>query len=800
MPDRSKTNNNAQRENAASQDASTISRRELLGGLSAIGAASALGITSLGSGSMAAAAVAHPANPYPVNVFQGTGGHGHLYPGASMPFGMVQLSPDTFNDEWDWCSGYHSSDTSIMGFSHTHLSGTGCGDLLDFLVMPRTGEVKLEPGDRKSPETGYRSKFDKKTESGEPGYYSVLLADSNIKAELTATEHAGLHRYTFPASDSAHFVVDLAHIYGPIEKNLNWATAQVAGKDTLLVAHSTNSWGARRELFGAMQFSRPFDKVEIFIDGKPSGASTTELRGKVVKAVVHYKTHAGEQILVKTGISGTGIEGAQKNLKAEIPAWDFAKVKADAAAAWQTQLSKIQIETPNRNLRTLFYSSLYHSMLGPTLFDDVDGQYRGMDGKNHKLEAGQRNYTTFSLWDTYRAEHPLFTLIHADRVPDMVNSLIRMAEQSPAGMPVWPLQGTETGTMTGYHSASVMAEACVKDFPGIEWERAYAVMHKRAFLDNYRGLDWYRKINYIPCDLEEESVSKSLEYNYNDWAVAHVAAKVGERGDVGTLLERSRNYRSYWDQTTGFLRPKFEDGKWATPFDPIDMGHWSKWRDYTESNAWQTTFGIQHDVTSYITLLGGDEAFVAKLDKLFDGPSTLPKDAPPDISGMIGQYAHGNEPSHHIAYLYAFAGQPAKTQQRIHQIVTKLYSNNPDGMAGNEDCGQMSAWFLLSSIGFYSVDPVSTKYILGTPLFDRVTISLSNGKKLVLEAKRDTPASIYIHTVQWNGQPHPRSWFTHKDIADGGRFNFQLGAQPSPSFGKSAEDRPRSVLEIPSAT
>jgi predicted alpha-1,2-mannosidase len=343
-----------------------------------------------------------------------------------------------------------------------------------------------------------------------------------------------------------------------------------------------------------------------------------------------------------------------------------------------------------------------------------------------------------------------------------------------------------------------MAEACVKNFPGIEWERAYAVMHKRAFVDNYRGLDWYRKIGYIPCDLEDESVSKTLEYGFNDWAVAHVAARIGEQEDAKALIERSRNYRHYWDPSVGFLRPKFEDGKWATPFDPIDMGHWSKWRDYTESNAWQTTFGIQHDVTNYIELLGGDAAFIAKMDQLFNSPSTLPKDAPPDIAGLIGQYAHGNEPSHHIAYLYAFAGQPYKTQAMIHRIVTTLYSNNLDGMAGNEDCGQMSAWFLLSSVGFYSVDPVSTKYIFGTPLVDRVTIHLSTGKPLVIEAKRRSKSSIYIESVDFDGKPHPRSWFAHTDIANGGNFVFHLGERPNSRFGQSIEDRPRSELTLQS--
>ncbi len=788
---------------------SDFSRRTVLGGISTLGIGAALGLptklfaepapTSLPQApkpaQKSAAHASHHANLYPVNIFQGTGGHGHLYPGASMPFGMVQLSPDTFNDDWDWCSGYHSSDSSIMGFSHTHLSGTGCGDLLDFLVMPRTGEVRLEPGDRKNPATGYRSPFNKKTEAGKPGYYRVHLTDTNIHAELTATERAGMHRYTFPASDSAHFIVDLAHIYGPIEKNLNWGSIKVDGNDTLLLGHSTNSWGANREMFAILQFSKPFDKAEIHIDGKPT--SGNEGKGKVTKAVLHYKTSANQQIVVKVGLSGTGLDGAQANLKAEIPGFDFDKVQSDAAAAWKTQLGKIEIETPDHNLRTLFYSSLYHSMLAPTLFDDVDGGYRGMNGKNLKLEAGRHNYTTFSLWDTYRAEHPLFTLIHADRVPDMVNSLIRMAEQSPAGMPVWPLQGTETGTMTGYHSASVMAEACQKNFPDIDWERAYAVMHKRAFDDPYRGLDFYRKMGYIPCDLEEESVSKSLEYAYNDWAVAHVAAKVGESADASTLVKRSQNYQNYWDKSVGFLRAKFEDGKWSTPFDPIDMGHWSKWHDYTESNAWQTTFGVQHDVTNYIQLVGGDEAFIAKMDQLFDGPSTLPKDAPPDIAGLIGQYAHGNEPSHHIAYLYAFAGAPHKTQQRIHQIVTTLYSNNLDGMAGNEDCGQMSAWFLLSSIGFYSVDPVSTKYILGTPLFDKVTLSLSDGKKLVITGKKTVPGSIYVQSVTLNGQPHPRSWFTHADIAGGGEMTIQLAKAPSQTFGKSVEDRPKSELTVP---
>lgn len=769
-------------------------RRDVVLGLSALSVSGAAGWPCLKANAKERNAEAGEEDPLRfVNIAVGTGGHGHMYPGATVPFGMVQLSPDTYNDDWDWCSGYHLSDDSIMGFSHTHLSGTGCGDLLDFLVVPRTGEVRWEPGDRKQPGTGYRSHFSHDNEHAHPGYYSVLLDGTGVRAELTATEHAGFHRYTFPASDSSHILLDLTHAYGKSPDNIEWCSVQQAGADTIVAGHATNAWGPGREMYIALQFSRAFDRVEFNLDGKLSGSQPDEVRGKNLKVVAHFKTHAGEQILIKAGISGVSMEGAKKNLAAEIPGWDFEGVCRAAESRWREELGKIRIETSNADQKTVFYSALYHTMLGPTLFDDVDGRYHGMDGKVHQLAKGQRNYTTFSLWDTYRAEHPLFTLIHADRVPDMVNSLIRMAEESPAGMPVWPLQGKETGCMTGYHSAAVIAEACMKGFTGIDYAAAYTAMKKRALKDNYRGLQWYRSLGYIPADLEEESVSKVLEYDYDDWAVAHVAGKLGDGETAKLLLERSRNYLHQWDGTTGFLRAKLQDGSWATPFDPIEMGHSKKWRDYTESNAWQTTFGIQHDVTGYIEAMGGEKAFVTKLDALFNQPSTLPADAPPDIAGMVGQYAHGNEPSHHIAYLYAYAGEPAKTQERIHFLNTQMYSNNPDGMAGNEDCGQMSAWFVLSSIGFYAVDPVSTHYVFGTPLFDKATITLTGGKRLVLEAHRATAESIYIDSVELNGKAHPKSWFSHADVVDGGRFVFQLSSAPSSRFGKEPSSRPVST-------
>lgn len=772
-----------------------VTRRDVLKGFAAAGVVTALGTPAALAKPASERNASNGEDPLEwVDIFLGTGGHGHLYPGASAPFGMVQLSPDTYNDGWDWCSGYHASDSSIQGFSHTHLSGTGCGDLLDFLLMPRTGEVHLEPGTRENPEKGYRSRFSHATEKAHPGYYSVLLEDTGIRAELTATDRVGFHRYTFPASASSHFVLDLTHAFGLTADRVEWASVRQLNATTLLAGRATHAWAPGRQMFIALEFSRPFERVSFFLDGNPVDPSAGELRGRNVKAVVHFSTHAAEIIQVKAGISGVDTDGALKNLRAEIPGWDFDAVSRQTADQWRRELSKIRIETRNSAWKKTFYSSFYHSMLAPTLFDDVDGRYRGMDNSIHTLSAGSHNYTTFSLWDTYRAEHPLMTLIHGDRLPDMVNSLVRMAVQSPAGMPVWPLHGKETGTMTGYHSAAVIAEACVKGVKGIDLETAYQAMRKRAFDDNYRGLKWYRDLGYIPADKESESVSKTLEYCYDDWAVAHVAQALGKTEDAQHLLKRSRNYRNYFDPKMEFLRAKLSNGEWAEPFDPIELGHSKKWRDYTESNSWQTTFGVQHDVTGYIEFFGGEQAFVAKLDGLFNAAPTLPPDAPPDIAGLVGQYAHGNEPSHHIAYLYSFAGQPQKTQKMVRQLLTTMYADSLDGIAGNEDCGQMSAWYMLSAIGFYSVDPVSAKYVFGTPLFDKATMQLSSGAELTIEARRETPDSFYIDAVELNEKAHPTSWFHHEDVAQGGHFVLHMRENPHSSFGVSTSDRPISEL------
>ncbi len=724
----------------------------------------------------------------------GTGGHGHCFPGASVPFAAVQLSPDTFNDQWDWCSGYHISDDSIMGFSHTHLSGTGCGDLLDFLVMPGTGAVKLVPGSRLHPEEGYRSRFSHAEEVVQPGYYAVTLQGPKVRAELTSTERTGLHRYTFPQSEDAWIIVDLTHSYLTNGGSSVYSAELLqSGTDTLAGGHTTRAWGHDRHCFFTLQFSKQPTKVVLYSDDKPVAAGGM-LKGDNLKAVVHFRTASNEVILVRTGISGVSAEGAAANLRAEQPGFDFDKTRAAAQTKWRNQLARVQAEIADPEQKRIFYTALYHMSLGPQLFDDVDGQYRGMDAAIHKLPAGQHNYTTFSLWDTFRAAHPAYTLIQSDRVPDFANTLIRMAQQSEEGMPVWPLQGTETGTMTGYHSASVIAEAINKGLPGIDTEAAYKVMMQRAEDENFEGLGFYRELGYLPADREGESVSKTFEYCYNDWAIAHVAQKLGKTEDAAMLQARSKNYRHYFNPATQFMQPKLLNGQWAAPFDPIEMGHSRHWRDYTESNAWQSSFGIQHDPAGLIALYGGREPFVKRLDLLFTVPSTLPPDAPPDIAGMVGQYAHGNEPSHHIAYLYVYAGAPHKTQARVRSLMDTMYHAAPDGMEGNEDVGQMSAWFLLSALGFYPVDPVSGIYVLGSPLVERATLDLGNGHRLEIEAKRSDPKHSYVQSFTLNGKTQQRAWFRHAEIATGGRIVLEMGPQPNLTFGAAAEHLPPSLV------
>jgi len=762
----------------------TISRREFLHAASATCATLAFSTRPL------AGAVPTPADDplHCVDLRIGTGGHGHCYPGASLPFGAVQLSPDTNNRGWDWCSGYHISDSSIMGFSHTHISGAGASDCLDFLVMAGTGPAKLVPGTREVPLSGYRSRFDHFTEVMEPGYYSVLLKDYGVKAELTATERTGLHRYTFPQSNQAYIILDLSHAY---DDRVAPCTLQRLDPTTLAGGHVTNGWAIGRHAYFTLQVSKRPDRIVLYSDNEE--VSSDQLQGTNLKAVLYFTTAANEAILVKTGISAVSSEGAALNLKAESPGWDFDHARAYAREIWRKQLSKISIRTANEAHKRVFYTALYHMSLGPNLFDDADGRYRGMDGQIHQLSSGSRNYTSFSLWDIYRAAHPAYTLIEPERDPQFVNALIRMAAESPAGMPVWPLQGCETGCMTGYHSACIIAEAVNKGIPGIDVDTAYRFMMKRAMDDDYRGLPYYRKLGFIPADREEESVSKTLEYCYDDWAVAHVADKLGHRDVAAQLVERSRNYRNYFNPAINFMQPKLENGSWALPFAPNSMGHSKKWRDYTESDSWQTTFGIQHDIAGLIALFGGRPQFIDKLDGLFNASSELPPDAPPDIAGLVGQYAHGNEPCHHVAYMYVFAGAAHKTQARVRSLLDTMYPDNPDGLAGNEDCGQMSAWYVLSALGFYPVDAVSGNYVLGSPLFEHALVQLGGGRTLEIEVIRKDPSHQYIQQFALNHKVQNRLWFHHGEIAHGGKLTIHMGPDPNLTLGADPSAAPPSL-------
>ncbi|MDE1150565.1 MAG: GH92 family glycosyl hydrolase [Azospirillaceae bacterium] len=766
-----------------------LTRRELLGGTAA-GLALMAGRPAWAGGNEDLTRWVDP--------FIGTGGHGHTFPGATVPFGMVQLSPDTDNERWDSCSGYHQDDGTIMGFSHTHLSGTGVGDLLDVLVVPAVGPVLLTPGDLDHPEGGYRARYDHADEHATPGYYRVLLKDSGIEAELTAAARAGLHRYHFPAGkDGAHLLIDFHH--GMQDKHgvttrVKDATLKLVGNDTLVGGRRVFQWADGRHIYFALKLSRPFAKAELYSDDKP--VTGDGVAGTNLKCALHFPDASTAPLLVKVGVSAVDIDGALRNLDSDIPDFDFDRVRGAARDAWQAELSRIRIEADSDTDRRIFYSALYHALVAPTLFSDVDGRYRGMDDAVHQMPAGRKTYTTYSLWDTYRALHPLFTLAQADRVPDLVDALVRMAVESPAGPPVWPLQGRETGCMIGWHSAVVLAEAQAKGFTGIDYKAAWPAFHKRAFQDESLGMGEYRAKGYIPSDTVDEAVSKTLEYAYDDWALAHLAAGLGAKDEAKALAERSRNYRNVFDGGVNFVRARDSAGKWIEPFDPRAMGHMKKWRDYTETNSWEATFLNQHDVYGYMGLFGGPDRFEAKLDELFTTSSEMPADAPPDIAGLVGQYAHGNEPSHHVAYLYAYTGAHHKTQARVRMLLKTMHQDKPDGLAGNEDCGQMSAWYLMSAMGLYAVDPVTPIYVFGSPLFRKVELAVGAGRQLVIEAPGNGPDAPYIQSVTWNGKPHGKSWISHADVAKGGHLVFKMGSTPNPHFGADPADRPPSFQPI----
>lgn len=767
-------------------------RRQLLGGA---------GLAALGSAAPGLARVQGVAAAKP-DLFIGTGGHGHTFPGPSLPFGMVQLGPDTDNARWDACSGYHRTDGSIMGFSHTHLSGTGIGDMLDVLVVPTRGKLELDPGKLDDPDKGYRQRFSE--EHAEPGYYRVKL-ESGVLAELTVTERTGLHRYHFPKG-AGHILIDFAHMIIDVwDKGIivDQASLAIDADGVLTGSRRVHRWAKGRHVHFAMQLSRRPSRVEFFgDDDKPAPAGAKGITGNKLKAALFFDEAGGDPILIKTGISAIDVAGAKAALAAEAPGWDFDRAATAARRAWAKELDCVRVEGGTPAQRTIMASALYHCFLAPTLFTDRDGRYVGMDKQVHQAPADTPAFSTYSLWDTYRALHPLLTLVQPERAAMFTRDLIRQTQQSPYGPPVWQLQGVETGCMIGWHSVSVLAEARAK---GIEadYAAAWPNIRRRAFdrtfkdSDGSLGRGYYYDLGYIPADKIWESVSRTQEYAYDDWAMAVLADAAGAKDDAETLRKRSRNYRNVLDAGARFAKPKFSDGKWWANYDPIQLGHdVKKHRDYTEANGWQATFLNQHDVYGLIDHFGGDAAFEKQLDALFNAPSTLPENAPPDISGLVGQYAHGNEPNHHVAYLYAYAGAPAKTQAMIRRLCTEMYKADPDGEIGNDDCGQMSAWFVLSSLGFYPVDPVSAVYVFGSPLFDRAELQLGQGRTLRVVARNNAPDAPYIQSVRWNGKPWTRNWISHADLVKGGELEFEMGRTPS-RFGTAKADRPPSFGRLP---
>jgi predicted alpha-1,2-mannosidase len=700
-----------------------------------------------------------------VDPFIGTGGHGHTYPGATMPFGMVQLSPDTRLTGWDGCSGYHYSDTTIYGFSHTHLSGTGISDYGDILLMPTVG--------RDSPITqGYAAGFNHQQETAGPGYYAVTL-DSNIFVELTATARAGFHRYTFPQQSKArNIILDLTHRDRVLDSYL-----RVVDKTHIEGFRRSSSWAKDQIVYFVAEFSQPFSDYRIGMNnGIGSGAET---RGLAIKAAFQFS--AADTVLVKVGISAVSIDGARKNLAAEIPDWDFEAVKAAAARAWNTELNKIQVTGGTESQLKTFYTALYHAMLAPNLFMDVDGQYRGRDFKIHTAN-GFANYTVFSLWDTFRAAHPLYTIIDQKRTRDFINTFLVQYEQG-GRLPVWELAANETDTMIGYHAVPVIADAAAKGIAGFDLKLAFQAMKHSAELDQ-PGLQAFASHGYLATEDEKESVSKTLEYAYDDWCIAQVAHMLGRTDDYQRYLRRAQFYQNVFDPESGFMRPR-SNGGWVSPFDPREVTF-----NFTEANSWQYTFFVPQDVSGLVSLMGGRAKFVHKLDELFMTESQTTGREQADITGLIGQYAHGNEPSHHMAYLYDYVNQPWKTQFRVRQIMDSFYTPQPDGLIGNEDCGQMSAWYVLSAAGFYPVTPGSTTYAIGTPLFPQIQFHLENGKQFVIKANGVSAKNIYIQSATLNGRPYRRSFFTHQDLISGGELIFKMGPRPNQQWGSGVAAAP----------
>ncbi|OGX90378.1 GH92 family glycosyl hydrolase [Hymenobacter coccineus] len=717
----------------------------------------------------------------------GTGLHGHVFMGANVPFGAVQLGPANISEGWDWCSGYNYSDSTIVGFAHTHLSGTGIGDLGDISVMPTTGPVRVIKGTAKNPEQGYVSLFSHRDEQARPGYYSVLLKRYGVRAELTATERVGFHQYTFPESDEAHIIIDL-------QEGIGWDLAtetaiEQANDSTLTGYRFSKGWAPDQRIYFAAVFSKPIRKFSSYQVTDSLGNTVAASKGNRIKGVVTFATQAGEKVKLKVGISPVSTANALANIRAEIPHWNFAKTVADADASWEKELQKVRVKMTDSAQQKVFYTALYHTMIAPSIFNDHNGDYRGTDKQVHS-GAKFTNFTTFSLWDTYRAANPLFTLLQPSRVNDMVSSMLAIYQQQ-GKLPVWPLMGNETNTMVGYSGVPVVVDAYLKGFTGFDAALAYEAVKTTAMRDE-QGLKAVKEFGFIPADSQTESVAKGLEYAIDDWCIAQMAKKMGKTADYAYFSKRAKNYENYFNKPTRFMRGRLSQTTWRTPFDPFVSRHMKD--DFTEGNAWQYTWLVPQDVEGLINLLGGEKPFSLKLDSLFVAKGDMGNEASNDITGLIGQYAHGNEPSHHITYLYSYVGQPWKTADKVRTVMANFYTTAPTGIIGNEDVGQMSAWYVFSALGFYPLNPANGAYVLGSPIINQADLTLAGGKALSISVENNSAANKYIQSVRVNGQPYRKSYFLHKDLLAGGKIVIVMGPQPSSTWGVAAADRPKSVM------
>ncbi|KAF2335048.1 GH92 family glycosyl hydrolase [Flavobacterium daemonense] len=729
----------------------------------------------------------------------GTARMGHTYPGATVPFGSVQLSPETdtiayglngkYNgDVYKYCAGYQYEDKTIVGFSHTHFSGTGHSDLGDFLIMPTTGKLQLNPGIASKPESGYRSAFSHTTEKAEPAYYSVFLEDHKIKAELTATTRVGMHQYTFPKSDQAHIILDLTSgIYNYDKKNV-WTFVRVEN-DTLITGYrQTNGWARTRTVYFAMSFSKPIKSYGQAAQEKSvyrgfwgkfdQTKNFPEMAGQNLKLFFDFNTEEGEKIKIKMALSPVSSAGALENMKKEVPGWDFEKVKKQSQEVWNNELNKIQIEAIQKDDYVNFYTAMYHAFLGPTEYMDLDHNYKGLDMNVHKAD-NFTNYTSYSLWDTYRALHPFFNIIQPTRNADMVSSMLAHSDQSVHKMlPVWSHYANENWCMIGYHSVSVVADAIVKGNIKFDAEKALQACVNTAKVPYYDGLEYYMKMGYVPEDKNGASVSKTLEYAYDDWAIAQAAKKLGKTEIYNEFIERSKNYKNVYDAKTGFMRPKLNDGTFKKEFDPLD----THGQGFIEGNSWNYSLYVPQDPADMIKMMGGNDKFKVRLDSLFN--MHLPDkyfENTEDITrdGIIGNYVHGNEPSHHVVYLYNWTDSPWKAQDKIRMILKKMYRNGADGLGGNDDFGQMSAWYIFSSLGFYPVAPGSDEYALGSPLVKNAIFNLENGKNFEVETVNQSDKNVFVSKVLLNGKELSKPFLKHSDVMNGGKITFYMSNKPN---------------------